>query len=193
MNDDEKMLYYTDVFSSFTNNVVSRKIAYDAVTELIPLYWRDLGTSGEYLTESSELRAAVDTYNKFDYNKLIEVYSSENLKKLTALCDKLAALDRVPATFDERRGLLAEIDAFILENDGFITVNDEYRAYITVINRIRNEVSAEELVNKFITAVDSFYSATGYVYVEKAYNNMTELYSSGLDFTLAENESFVSF
>ena len=191
MSDSEKFLFYSAVFIDGTNKIATRNTAYQYASELIALFYDE--ANQQYLTEDASVRAAVDKYLAFDYEELISVYKSENLKEYIALVNKLTAIARRMDNIGNRETAVSEIENFVKINEGMILTNDQYRAAELIVSDAADAIAKDKVIDQFVLKMQKFDRSTTLASMQRHYEAAKEFYNEGLDLSVLDAEGYESF
>ena len=199
MTDDERFIYYVDYLSNEANNVSTRSVAYNRVTEIIGKYWvvtDETTGEGHYTAAaeaSAELQAAVQSYLNFDLEILLADVRDKNLDKFVDLVKDLQGISRTTSTVSTRQQKAAIISGFLGDNAGLVDTqadkngNDipDYSEYNLIFTQIVREAGYDLNASTFVRHITRFKTAPTLSAKERYYQRAKELVDNdGIDLNL---------
>lgn len=192
MADDAKFLYYVDYFQGVSNSPSARKMAYDQAKSLVPFFWDS--TKGEYLTGDADVRAAVDIYNNYSIQDILDSIRKANLQGYITLAQAAVKLDgeRTLANVSAREASVKACSTYLSSNE-VDTTDPEYIDLFDKVKTAQTHVEEDTVANTFIIEVNRFQKAISFAAMEKHYLAAKTLYDAGLNYAVYQKMGETGF
>ena len=215
MTDEEKFIYFVEYISVDSNPVLDRKNAYDRASEFIDDYRTVTNPeTGEYeytelVGDNVALKEAVDAYQAFDLDYLLDIAMTANLHEYVALVESLKSVERKADNVVARNNIVSEIVEFVKKNLGLINLTldayssaaegadvsvpngtPDFEEYQTLYNKLVKQIEYDTNSSTFVKYMNKFDNATSVSATERYYAFAKALIDGdGIDLSLITNES----
>jgi len=161
-------------------------------SNLFKYYEVNSNGSGSYLTNDAELIAAVNTYLAFDYDSVVAWIQAENLETYLSMVEDVLAIERTPATLEQRQEAFDSLQEFLDSNNGLVLIDQRYTDASAKVAVVEAQLKNENVINDFIANIDRFYSTSNAEALAGLYETITALIPQ-LETELLEDDNYYLF
>lgn len=179
MSEDEQFVFYARYLNDESRSISTRKFAYGKCTASYAKYYSEAdGNYTSYLEGLSNadmkksLEAAVSEYQAFDYDKVMSVFSEQNLATFLEYVKEFEAIERAPGTVADREALKIKISEFLTNNNGFVKQDDSFKAASATLAALEKELAFDQNADAFILQATRFGIVSTISAKQKYYNAM---------------------